>query len=186
MKIVFIAGLQETGKNEIVGMVLKNMRSILPEINLIDFDDILAESMQIDKTPGELDITLFNDMKNIRKIQKNFSRLLEKKMVGKVRTGRHLVVNGYFTLHTPEGEMPLVSETFFDTYRPEAIINIELELIKGDPDAKRIVTIQDINRNHASNFSAVSGADLKIIKVRKNNFRPAINEIVKTMKFIFS
>ena len=180
MRTVFVAGVPESGKRDMLGLVLRNERKRLPVFSVLDFNEIAAKALDL-KKPGDIDLSsLLGNPRSVREFQKRFGRELEAVMKRKVRSGKNLVIDGSFTIETAEGEVPLVSEDFFREFRISMIINMELS--RGDRD---LMVSQDINRNHAANFSSVSGAELRTILIEAGNYRKAINELTDSLEFVF-
>jgi adenylate kinase len=180
MKTVFVAGVPESGRNDILKLVLKNEKKRLPVFSVVDFDELVVKGLDLKKRV-EIDLSaMLGNAKVVKAFQDRFGKALEKVMARKVRSGKNLVINGYFTVETPEGEIPLVPEDFFRTFKLNMIIN--MELVGGERD---LTVCQDINRNHAASISSVSGAELKTILVERGNYRDAINDLTDSLEFVF-
>ncbi|GEM_PF-1189628 len=181
MKFVLITGLKETGKDTIIKLVLDGSKKILPKFKYINFKSIVREKWfeeNIDK---------------MEKAKERFYKDLEKAVGDAFKEGKHVIVNGYFTVKTGHGYLPVISEDFFDTFNPDILILIEAEKpkMKGDMIyGAKLKSLndadwfqQEINRVYASFYSAVSGALLKIVTVKPGNVKSVIKEINELMRY---
>jgi adenylate kinase len=184
MKTVFVAGVPESGRSDILRIVLRNEKKRLPVFSILGFDELVAKSLEVRKV-GEVDLSsLLGDAKEVRKFQEKFSKTLDGVMVRKARSGKNLVIDGYFTIETPNGEIPLISDVLFREHKLNMIINMELE-VRESQENRDLMISQDINRNHAANLSSLSGAELKTVVIKGGNYRLAINELTDSLEFVF-
>ena len=108
MGMVFVTGIPESGRDEIVEMVLTGSKKNLPEFDHFRFDDIA--SYEVDSSSGMVDLWSFSDrIGRMHSIQRDFNTRLRKKMDNLKLKGNHIIANGYFTFSTPGGYLPLLS-----------------------------------------------------------------------------
>ncbi len=178
-RIVFVSGIPESGRKEIVEFVLRNAGKTLPEFEYVCLEDVMIKTLGI---KGSEEIDLSKAFLSVSPgIAKRFEKDVEKVMLAKIRSGNPIIMSGCLTLNTKEGQFPLLSERFFRKHKPYAIIIMELE---EGPGEDRLRTVQDINRNHASVISSLFGCEIKTIRVERGNYRKAIRELSEELKRI--
>ena len=174
MKILMVTGLDIAERDSLTDIAVKRCRL---EINYIKFSDLLSEKN-------------FRNLKNtedLNKLKTLLKKQMETTLTKYLKENKHIVVNGYFTIKTPYGIFPLLSESFFHIFKPNGIIILETdpenELI-DQSTKKQIKEHQDINRDQAELFSTYVGCPFKIIKIDKNNIRETLNKIIETFRMI--
>lgn len=171
VKFVFVTGIPESGKDDILELVLKGSKRILPAFRYIEFDKLLNV-----KGLGRKGIEQMN------KTRSKFYKELEGLVAEAMKRNCNIILNGYFTLMTENGYIPVVSREFFDVFRPDLIVVMEAypRMHKIDYEYS---SQQDINRSYASHYSSISGAMLKTIKIQQGEVKKAIKELVDAVKF---
>lgn len=173
-KKILVTGIEESGKDTILDLVLKGSKKMLPKFRYLKFGKIL-------KMAGTA------EMKNLQ------NNLIEK-IKRSIRKDYNTIINGDFTVKTSHGFLPLITKDFFMTVNPDVSILLEFETnlkdiylrheIKHlDVDLESIREQQFINKHHAIACSHATGALLKIIRVEHGNVKKAIREVSETIKF---
>jgi adenylate kinase len=176
MKFIFVAGSQESGKDEIMDMILGGYKKMLPAFRYIKFDSIMTKPPAMER-----------DMSRIKAFCRNFRTKLEKALVQELKKGGNLIVNGFFTIKTEQGYVPLLPDDFFEAFRPDLLILIEV--LPSRPETYMMQTEhmdwlqQEINRDYMSLYSAKSGAMLKVVNVRLGNIKGALKETADVIRF---
>jgi adenylate kinase len=171
-KFVFVTGIPESGKDELLELVLKGSKRILPPFKCIKFEDILNfKQLGGKKSIGEME-----------KVRARFYQELEKQVGEAIKRNYNIILSGCFTIMTENGYVPVVSKEFFDIFRPDVIVMVE-----AYPKVQRLdyeyASQQDINRGYASHYSSISGALLKTIKVQQGEIKETIKELMSIIKF---
>jgi len=196
MKLIFVAGIEDSGKDAILDMVLTGSKHRLPPFDYVRFDDVffnkeksisprfghraLAESMDFSGNAGQ-----------ITKAREQICKKLDSKLKEKSNVDKFIIVNGYFIINTLHGYVPVVSEQFFSSFKPGMIVLMEAEdsdksrhMLKRGPEYPESVRIQqEINRNYASLYTSATDAVLRIIKVRHGDIKSAIRELREALFF---
>lgn len=176
MKFIFVAGNPESGKDEILDMVLRGYKKVLPEFRYIKFDELMPKPPKMER-----------DIDNIRKFCRNFYDKLEKKLTRELKKKGNLIVNGYFTIKTEHGYIPILSDGFFEAFKPDVLVLVEV--LPSRPETYMMETEhmdwlrQEINRDYASLYSAKSGAIIKVVRVKLGNIGGAIRETADIIRF---
>jgi len=174
--LIFVSGNPESGKNEILNMVLQGYKKMLPKFRYVKFDDIIPKPPKMER-----------DIDNIKKFCKNFYSKLEKILIRELKKGSNLIINGYFTIKTEQGYIPILPDNFFESFKPDVLILIEV--LPSRPETYMMETEhmdwlqQEINRDYVSFYSAKSGAMVKVIKVKLGNIGGAIRETAGVIRF---
>jgi len=196
MKLILVTGVEDSGKDTILEMVLQGSKNRLPDFDYVKFDDLvfkkaksvssrfghraLAESMEFSE-----------NIDQIIKTRQEIYTKLEKKVKTDVKTNMFVIINGYFTMKTLRGHVPIISEQFFRAFRPELIVLMEADvsdrnrhlLKKGSDHMESVKLQQEINRNYASLYASATDAVLKIIRVKHGDIKSAIVDLRDVLKF---
>ena len=95
-----------------------------------------------------------------------------------------IIVNGYFTLKTARGYVPLLSKTDTRFFKPDVIVMIDLDmtspvLVKklGSRKVRELKYHQDINLNYAMGYSTLTKSAINIVRVEYGNLKSALREM---------
>lgn len=186
MTKILITGTKESGKDTVLDIVLTGSKRIFPEYKFIDMKPIIRDS--IPKKRGQVKKPKsFDDFKasDMIKIKENVMNELEAVLSKPFKT--HAIVSGYFTLKTKAGYVPLFTQTIMEKFKPDVIINFELDTNPYSDDDKaetlRIMRHQHANRMIASSYAASHGIIVKTIIVHENNIKHAIKELSRTLEY---
>lgn len=184
MGLILVAGIPESGKDSILKMVLTGSKGNLPDFEYLKFDSLV--SYDVDKESKELDLWSFSKrIDHMHKIQKDFYTKLKKKTTQLERKGNHIIANGYFTLKTPGGYLPTLTDESIKFFKPDVIVIISIdldrpELLKkfGKEKVRDLKYHQDINLKYAVTYSEMSKSAINIINVEYGNLKEALREMV--------
>lgn len=184
MSLILVTGIPESGRDSIIDMVITGSKRNLPSFEYLRFDDIL--SMDVDKKSEELDLWSFKKrIHHIHKVQKDFHTNLRESIKSMKSKRDHAIVNGYFTLKTPNGYMPLLSKTDTRFFKPDIIVVIDMDLgsptlIKrlGKEKIKKLKYHQDINLNYAMGYSTLTRSAINLVRVEYGNVKCALKEMI--------
>jgi adenylate kinase len=182
MGMVFITGVPESGRDSIVRMILTGSRKNLPPFDYLSFDDMV--SYDVDRVSEELDLWSFSkSINHMHRIQGGFQRKL-KEGTGSLKKGGHAIVNGYFTLRTPGGYLPLLSKESARFFKPDVIVIIEIDTVSGGLSRKlggekawELKYHQDINLNYAISYSALTRSAVKVVRAEYGKLKDALKEM---------
>jgi len=183
MGLILVTGIPESGRDSILKMVLSGSKKNLPFFAYLKFDDMV--SYDVDKKSEELDLWSFSKrIDHIHKIQNDFYSEL-KKTIGSLKgKGSHIIVNGYFTLRTPSGYLPLLSQEALSFFKPDIIVIVEVdtenrELLGkfGKEKIRELKYHQDINLKYATSYSALTRSAINIVRVEYGNLKDALKEM---------
>ncbi len=184
MSLILVTGIPESGRDSIIDMVITGSKKNLPSFEYLKFDNIL--SMDVDKKAEELDLWSFSKrIRHIHKIQKEFHTSLRTNIKALRSKKNHIIVNGYFTLKTPSGYMPLLSKTDIRFFKPDVIVIVDMDfespvLIKklGKEKVRKLKYHQDINLNYAMGYSTLTKSVVNVVRVEYGNLKDALKEMV--------
>lgn len=166
-KIVFVAGLRETGFKTVVDMVLEGSRSRLQKHLRLGFDD-----REIKKIRGMIPA-------DTKKAATGIYNKIEKHISAAIKANSSVVVEGPITVKTEDGYLPLFPKKFFESFTPDVFILFEAA--KG-PDID--LTQQEVNRSYAELYASSSESPLKIIKISSGSVKSALKEFTHVVESI--
>ncbi|UCD07250.1 MAG: AAA family ATPase [Candidatus Aenigmatarchaeota archaeon] len=183
MSLIFVTGIPESGRDSIVKMVLSGSKKNLPSFEYIRFDDLV--SYDVDKKSEELDLWSFSKrIEHMHKIQRDFYRNLKKKVDSLKDKENHIIVNGYFTLRTPSGYLPTLSNQSVKFFKPDVIVIIDVDLdnpeilVKfGKERVRELKYHQDINLKCAVSYSTLTRSAINVVRVEYGNLKDALKEM---------
>ncbi|RLI98567.1 MAG: hypothetical protein DRO99_00430 [Candidatus Aenigmatarchaeota archaeon] len=169
-KIIFITGLEETGRDTIVEMTIGGSKN-----SLMDFKHVSFEKLGISGLKDELSDT-------VRKARDGFYKNVEREVSDALRSGLSVIVEGPITMKTENGYLPLVPKEFFEAFSPDVIMLFETPHERGNSriDWKQ----QHINRAYAAMYASLGGSLLKIIEVSKGEVKDALRECKEVMSSV--
>ncbi len=187
MGIIFVTGIQESGKDEIVDMVLTCSRKNLPPFDYFRFDDLIPQ--ESNSTDGVVDLWSFsNRIKHMHNVQRDFSTKLKKKVDHLKLTGNHIIVNGYFTLKTPGGYLPIISKGSDGFFKPDVIVVMDIDfdnpvMIKklGKERVKELKYDQDLNLKCAASYATITKSAVNIVRVEYGNLKDALKDMTNAI-----
>ncbi len=174
MKLILITGVDRPEKDSFVNFNLERTRGLLP-----DFESILFEDLADWKLNGQ-------DM------AEKLGESLERAVIKGFKKNKNVILHGRLTVPGKTGYVPILGESFFEKFSPDLILVFEHDTgINQDylvrkrfgsrENMKRIAEQQELNRGFATDYSAISGARLKIIRIQQNNLKQTIREMVETL-----
>ena len=164
--IVFVTGLQESGMDTVMDMVLEGSRNSLEKLKHIRFSNLGLGRL------GE------SPARDIRKARDLFYKSVERQVSDALKSGMSVVLEGPLTLKTGNGYLPLVPSEFFESFAPEAIMLFEVQADKGQ---EADMTQQQINRAYAAMHASLSGCSLKLVQIAKGRVKDSIKESTEVM-----
>jgi len=186
MTRIFVSGIKESSKDQILDLVLTGSKKILPNFSFIDMKHIIKDAVpkkrgEIKKTKSFDDFPMEDMIKIKDSINKEISIVLSK------TAKKHVIVSGYFTLRTKAGYAPLFTEDVMKKFKPDVIINLELNIhphdIQKHPENLRLLRHQHANRMIAFSHSTATGCIVKTIMVQQNNIKQAIKDLTSSIEF---
>ena len=120
-RLVFLIGSKEFGKGSIVDMVFQSKKTF-PLFKHIRLDDHVEKEMP----------KVFN-LASAKKIREAVYEKMEKDIVKNFKNGKSVIIDCSFVLKTAKGYLPVVSESFFDAFKPDALILLEFQINKKFP-----------------------------------------------------
>jgi adenylate kinase len=186
MKTILVVGDSESGKDDLIEFVLNRGQKVLPNYGYLKFDEYLLRDTFRAYDKGLIDI---------KKFQKDFHKKVTDRFMELRKKHRNIIINAQFFAQFRHGFISLVNNELFNTFKPDAIIVIELYprkldtkyhlRFKNDPiDLKKLRLEQEINRKFATIYTSSNETLLRFVQVEKHNVNEAFNEIMHTVKFI--
>lgn len=181
MANILVTGIEESGKDVILDMILQGSKKLLPKFRYIKFSDL-----------GVGFIEGSSDINKKKKLWDNLNKKLENVVKEELKKKGNIIINGCFTLKTSRGYLPVISADFFKLLKPDVLITIEfdtdIDKIHIKPVAKNIGNInsikeyQSVNRKYAVFYSALTGTPTEIIKVKYGNIKRALRDTKDIVK----
>ena len=173
MKLILITGVDRPEK-DFVDFNLERSRGLLPKFENIVFEDFADWKLKGQEMMDKL---------NAR---------LEKAVISSFKNNKNVILHGRLTVSRTTGYSPLLNEQFFGKFSPDLILLFEHDTdIRQDflirkrfgnrENMEKISQQQELNRNFASDYSAISGAQLRIIRIQQDNVKQTIREMVETL-----
>lgn len=174
MKSIMVSGVKETEKDSLIEICVK--RSGL-KIYLLSFKQLIPKKFK------PFDIKTLEEAEEFKRVLKKH---IEIAVCRYAKENKPLVVNGFFTVKTRLGSIPVLSESFFHLFKPSLFLILEIDPSEFPKDlAKKIEEEQAINREQAELFSTCIGCPFKIIRVEKNNIKETLDKIIDTFRMVF-
>lgn len=183
MGLVLITGIPESGKDSILKMVLAGSEKNLPPFEYFRFDDLV--SYDVDKESEELDLWSFSKrIEHMHRIRREFYKKLKKKVDQLKVKKAHIIANGYFTLKTPSGYLPTLTQESVKFFRPDVIVIVDSDLDNpelveklGVDKLKELKCHQEINMKCAISYSVLANSALHIVRAEYGNLKETLKEL---------
>jgi adenylate kinase len=179
-KIIFVAGLNESGYGTIMDMVFEGSRKRLGRHIRLGFEE--HELRRV----GNM---LANDA---RKAAAGLYRKIENQISAALKAGSSVVVEGPLTLKTGDGYLPLVPKGFFESFKPDVFILFEAAKGTAQTGSGGVVrkakpsgmdwTQQEINRSYAAMYASLGSSLFNIITVGRGGVKTALRECTRLME----
>ena len=180
MKFILVAGVEELGKDSIVKLTLERFGRSFSGFGYINFDNMDVFKHRI------AGINSFDRLKDsfLKFYEELDAALIEMK---KKSYRENILINGYLTLRSEFGYVPLVTDNFFRVFKPDIIV-----LIEGFPEelgikpekAMDMREHQAVNRVTAIQYASELGIPLKVIRLKKSEATKCIQELYELLKSI--
>jgi adenylate kinase len=182
MGTILVTGIRESGKDEIIDMVLTGSRKNLPPFDYFKFNDLLPHGSG---DSHGFDLWSFNDrIQRMHNIQRDFHTKLKKKIDHMKLSENHIIVNGCFTVKTSGGYLPLISKGSEKFFKPDLIVVLEVELknpvmIKklGKEKVEELKYEQRLNLKYATNYSVLTSSAINVVRVEYGNVKEALKDM---------
>jgi adenylate kinase len=171
--IILVAGLDDSGRDEIVEMVLQSYKKMMPVNTLVKAADFIP------------DVSAERGLDRLSKMRDNSLIKLERTLVSALKNGSNIVLAAGLTRKTVHGYMPVVTRDLVDTIKPDLIVLMEILPRRADDymEHEHIDwTHQRFERQTAGMFSVRTGAPLRIIKVRPGKVKDALKEAADALR----
>ncbi|MBM3304230.1 MAG: hypothetical protein FJY76_03965 [Candidatus Aenigmarchaeota archaeon] len=172
--IVLVAGIDDSGRDEITEMVLQGYKTMMPANTLVKAADFIP------------DISSERDIGRLSRMRDNALVKLEKAVVSslKKKSGNIILAAG-LTRKTLHGYMPVMTDDIVDTIKPDLIILMEILPRRADAYMEHEHVDwghQRFERQAAGLFSLRSGAPLRVVRVRSGRVRDALKETADALR----
>lgn len=165
-KIVFVAGLKESGYETIVDMVLEGSRNKLGRHLRLGFERGEMKKMGL-MLPED---TVKSVAGAYKKIENQISAAL--------KSGSSVILECPITLKTIDGYLPLIPKRFFEAFRPDVFILFESKESSAGIDLLQ----QEINRSYAAMYASLGGSLIRIITINKGGVKDALRSTARIME----
>lgn len=187
MGVALVTGVHNSGKSEILKLVMRQYSASTIRVEYMTFDDIIKAALK--KADLLLSMNKINHG-HMRMIQRHLRKEIPRKMARR----KNALISGYLTMRTHHGYVPLLDSSAVNLINPDVIILIELEtnpenlyvrhLMGKHPGmVEKIRHHQYINRQYATIYSSMSGAVVKTITVEHDNIKKAVDETAEAVRY---
>ncbi len=187
MKTILVVGDRESGKDDLLEFVLDRGKGALPDHGYLKFDDYLVKDAY----------NAYNtNIGGVRKFQRDFQRKVARRFEELKAKHENIIINAHFFARLRCGFVSLLNVDMFNTFKPDAVIIIELYPRKPDPrfkmmlkkreqiDLKALKLEQDMIRKFATLYTSSNDSILKFVQVEEDNVNAAFREIMDTVTFV--
>jgi adenylate kinase len=165
-KIVFVAGLKESGYGTVIDMVLEGSRNKLGRHLRLGFEERELKKMRL-MLPEDT-------KKSVAGLYKD----IEKQASAGLKSGSNVIIEGPLTLKTEDGYLPLIPKRFFESFRPDVFILFESQERSTGIDMLQ----QEINRSYAAMYASLAGSLLRVISIKKGGVKDALRSTARLME----
>lgn len=174
MKLVLIAGLEETDKDSVIGLALERLRNFNPRFKYME--------------AGKLGVKPGQKLDEVKAFPSRLHEKLEKALVSELRGGKsHIILNGYLTMKTQYGYSPALTAEFFRVFRPDSVIIMESspgDLVRNPKASEEILKHQELDRSYGAMCASLSDSPVKLITIEKSNIALAVNELLEYLRMV--
>jgi len=189
MITILATGIEESGKDSILDMVLNGFKGDLLDFSYLKFDKIIKNLILKQK------ITNLNSLKieEFKKLQSSVNSEMERVLQREMKRNANIIINTGLVLKTVRGYFPLLTPEIFNTAKPDIIMLFEIAtdkdhisyiIQKEKYDMEDVLDRQIINKRYALNYSSSLGCLLKVIKIEFGNLRAAIKETKDFIEYV--
>jgi adenylate kinase len=177
MKLILIATADRQDEDSLIIFNLERSRNLLPDFECIMYEDFVDATLA-----GQQMLDKLNER-------------LEKASIDALKSNSNVILAGRLTVPGRAGYVPLISERFFEKFRPDMILLFERDTSVSDEFLVRkrfgsregiegVAEQQQLNRSFASDYAARSGASVKIIKINEDLVKDTIRELVAVLTLV--
>lgn len=173
MKVIFVGGLKDIDRKTIIDLALQRAGR-KREYKVVDFNLFEEISEEIEAT---------SDLEMVKVILSKFQENVEKSLISEIKqnTGG-LIISGFLTFKTRHGYLRSLTEEFFRSFKPDAIILLELHPDSfGKMDIDKIEH-QHINRHFGLTYASIIGSVFKVIRFREKKMLDAVEALSNIIK----
>lgn len=175
MKLVLIAGSEESDKDGVIELALERLRNFHPKFKCLGFDRLGVK-------PGQR-------LEEMKAFSARLHEKLEKTLVSELRGGKsHIIINGYLTLRTPYGYFPAVSQEFFRVFKPDSLIILEPspgDLVRDPRASEETLKQQELERTYGAMYASLSDTPVRLITIEKTNIALVVDELLEYLRMLF-
>jgi adenylate kinase len=171
--IILVSGIDDSGRDEIIELVTAHYKSLLPRCKLIKANDFLP------------DFSTERSVKKLASMRDNSTAKMQSSVIAALKKGANVIVSSSLTKTTIHGYLPVITEEFVDSLKPDFILF--MEIVPGHAQAymehEHIDwSHQRMERHFASLFSLRTGALLRVLRIRPGNVKGAIKECADALR----
>lgn len=169
---ILIAGVQNIVKDTVVKLAMGKVSGKV-KLKALSFSDFVEEYED-----SVLEISVLKD------IQQKLTKSIQIKML-ESRAGEHHIINGYCTVKTRLGYIPIITKESLAIFKPDMIALMEVEpSALGDKlkDSEGFREHQAMERSCALFCSAWSGSGIRIIRTGVEGSRKGADELSGLLK----
>jgi len=169
---ILVTGVQNVIKDSMVKLALERLEG-RARIKVLSFSDFMEED---EKGREELRV--------LKETQKKMRDSIQMSIL-KAGAGQHILINGYCTVKTKMGYVPVMTRESVDIFKPDVIVHVQVDPLAlagkiGDP--KMFEEHQSVERSYAVSLAANSGATFSLIKSGKEGARKGSEEMLSLLK----
>ena len=169
---ILIAGVQNMVKDTVVKLAMGKV-SGKTKLKALSFSDFVE-----DYEDPLLEISVLKD------IQKRLTKNIQIKML-ESKSGEHHIINGYCTVKTRLGYIPIITKESLDIFKPDMVALIEVEpsaLGEKLKDREGFKEHKAMERSCAQFCSAWTGSGIRIIRTGPEGARKGADELSGLLK----
>jgi adenylate kinase len=169
---ILVTGVQNVVKDSMVKLALERLEG-RARIKVLSFSDFMEE-----------DGKGMEELKMLKETQKKMRDSIQMSML-KAGAGQHMLINGYCTVKTKMGYVPVMTRESVDIFRPDVIVHVHVDPIAlagkiGDPQV--FEEHQAVERSYAISLAANSGSTFSLIKSGKEGARKGSEELLSLLR----
>lgn len=169
---VLIAGVQNVVKDSVVKMAMGKVSGRV-KLKVLSFSDFVE-----DYEDPVLEISV------LKEIQQKLTKNIQIKML-ESKAGEHHIINGYCTVDTALGYIPIITKESLAIFKPDMIALIDVHpaaLGSKIKDKERFLEHKEVESSCALFCSAWSGAGIRIIGTGPEGSRKGAEELSGLLK----
>jgi adenylate kinase len=169
---VLLTGVQNIVKESVVKLALDQLSGKV-KFKVLSFSDFVEGSE-----------TSISELNTLKGIQKKLRENIQLKLL-KAKPKEHVIINGYFTVRTKLGFVPVITKESIDIFKPDIIVHIDVNplALQGKiPSKEDFLQNQSVEKFCAMLFGALASSGIKVIVTGPDGARKGADELYRLLK----